>query len=347
MGAYDIILVIVSGLGVIHGLFLAIFLWAYPKGNLLANKLLSALLITLSFRVGKSVFLEFTQDLDVKIVFVGLSAIMVIGPLYYLFTKACIRNTFKLKTGHIWHFIPALLGFAFGLQLNENSLETLPLALFASLFIGYYLHLLIYLIIGYRLALTMRKEGLKPAVFSLLRLLFFALLAIWVVYVSNLFDEFVPYIIGPILYSLIAYVVSFVVFRKGYIDEIGQTKYKTTPVSEEQSQLLYDKAIQLISEQQQFKDPDLSLKSLSEQLNVSPQIVSLVINQKSKMNFNGFVNSYRIKEAQRLFGLSQYQNQTISSIAFEVGFNSLSSFNSTFKKVTGTTPAVYRTQLTK
>jgi len=71
MGAYDIILVIVSGLGVIHGLFLAIFLWAYPKGNLLANKLLSALLITLSFRVGKSVFLEFTQDLDVKIVFVG------------------------------------------------------------------------------------------------------------------------------------------------------------------------------------------------------------------------------------------------------------------------------------
>jgi hypothetical protein len=68
MSAYDIILVAVSGLGVIHGLFLALFLWVYQKGNFLSNKLLSALLIVLSFRVGKSVFLEFTDRMDIKII---------------------------------------------------------------------------------------------------------------------------------------------------------------------------------------------------------------------------------------------------------------------------------------
>jgi len=79
MGAKDIILIVVSGLGVVHGLFLAVFLWVYSKGNHLANKLLSCLLVVLSFRVGKSVFLEFS-DIDVKLIFIGLSAIMAIGP---------------------------------------------------------------------------------------------------------------------------------------------------------------------------------------------------------------------------------------------------------------------------
>ena len=126
MSAYDIVLVIVSGLGVIHGLFLAVMLWVYPKGNTLANKLLGALLIALSFRVGKSVFLEFTENLDVKIIFVGLSVIMVIGPLYYLFTKSALDKSFRLKINHLVHFIPALAGMTFGFQITESQRSCLP-----------------------------------------------------------------------------------------------------------------------------------------------------------------------------------------------------------------------------
>ncbi len=345
MSAYDVILVIVSGLGVIHGLFLAIFLWVYTKGNPLSNKLLSALLVTLSFRVGKSVFLEYTENIDVKIIFVGLSAIMAIGPLYYLFTLSCTQKHFNLNWKHVAHFIPAVLGLGFGLQITDSHLETLPIFVFAFIFIGYYLHLLVYLIISYRHSILQKKSGLSADVYQLLRLLFYGLLAIWVVYVLNLLDEFVPYIVGPILYSLVAYIISFVVFQKGYIPKIGQTKYKTTPVSKEQSEQLFTKALKLIGEDQQYKNPDLSLKSLSQALNVSPQIMSLVINQKSEKNFNGFINSYRIEEAIRLFKLDQYKNHTVAAIAFEVGFNSISSFNTTFKKTTGKTPLAYRSQL--
>jgi len=342
MSAGDIILVVISGLGVIHGLFIAIFLWTYTKGNPLSNKLLGVLLIILSFRIGKSVFLEFTDHTDIKIIFTGLSAIMAIGPLYYLLAKSCIQQSFRLNKKHLIHFIPTLVGFIFGLQLIESDWQTLPIVLFVSIFLGYYLHLIIYLIITYLQVRKAKSEGLNESVFKFLQLLFFGLLGIWIVYVLNLFDEVVPYIVGPILYSLVAYIISFIVFKKGYIEKIDHSKYRTTPISDEQSELLFNKILKSIEEDELYKDAEISLKSLSQSLNVTPQIISMVINQKSAKNFNGFINSYRIEEAKRLLKLEQYENYTVSAIAYEVGFNSISSFNTAFKKLTNDTPLAYR-----
>jgi AraC-like DNA-binding protein len=347
MSEGQIILIVISGLGVIHGLFVAIFLWVYPKGNTLSNKILGLLLIALSIRVGKSVFLEFTEDLDTKIIFSGLSILMIIGPLFYLFIRSCTSKSFKFNTGHLLHFVPAFLGLVFGLWINENHLETLPISLFAFLFLFYYLHLLVYLILSYQYSLRQKKAGLDQDIFELSRMLFIGLLIIWVAYVSNLFDEVVPYIIGPILYSLVAYLLSFIVIQKGYIQKIDHTKYRTTPVSEEQRDRVYKRALQLVVDEQQYKNPEVSLKSLSESLNVSTQVLSLAINQKSNKNFNSLINTYRIEESIRLFQLKEFENLTIAAIAFEVGFNSISSFNTAFKKQTGQTPQDYRNQLTK
>ncbi len=190
-------------MGVFHGLFLAIFLWVYTKGSHLANKLLSTLLVVLSFRVGKSVFLEFTE-IDVKLIFIGLSAIMAIGPLYYLFTLSCVNKLFQLKWKHAIHFIPATIGLAFGLIINEGIFRTSPKLVLVFIFSSYYLHLLIYLMVSYQYTSKQRKAGLNQDVFELLRLLFYGLLIIWIAYVLNLFDEFIPYVIGPILYSIVA-----------------------------------------------------------------------------------------------------------------------------------------------
>lgn len=347
MSANSIILVIISGLGVVHGLFLALFLWVYKKGNPLSNRLLSALLLVLSFRVGKSVFLEFANDIDIKVVFVGLSTMMAIGPLYYLFARSCIQKSFSLSAKHALHFVPAAIGFAIGLLLQEQHKATLPFAFFITLFISYYAHLLVYLLFSYRLVSQQRKAGLGSDVFALLRLFFYGLLVIWVAYVLNLFDDAIPYVVGPVLYSAVAYIITFMVISKGYLGRIDHTKYKTTPVSEEQSQLIYAKVLKMISEEKQFQNADLTLKSLSESLHVTPQILSQVINQKSGSNFNNFVNAFRIEESKRLLRLADSKSQTIASIAYEVGFNSISSFNTAFKKQTGETPMAYRLQQQK
>jgi AraC-like DNA-binding protein len=195
--------------------------------------------------------------------------------------------------------------------------------------------------------LQQKEAGLSLDTFVLLRLFFYGLLIIWVAYALNLFDDVIPYVIGPILYSGVAYVISFIVISRGYIPRIDHHKYKTNPVSDDQSDHIYAKALKLMVDEKQFQNANLTLKSLSESLHVSPQILSQVINQKSARNFNGFVNAFRIEESKRLLHREEFKNQTIASIAFEVGFNSLSSFNTAFKKETGQTPMAYRQQLPK
>ena len=64
-------------------------------------------------------------------------------------------------------------------------------------------------------------------------------------------------------------------------------------------------------------------------------MVSLVINKVFAKNFSEFINAYRIKEAQALLKDKSYAHIKISNVAYDSGFNSLSSFNIAFKKVTG------------
>ncbi len=58
--------------------------------------------------------------------------------------------------------------------------------------------------------------------------------------------------------------------------------------------------------------------------------------------FNDFINYYRIQDAKKMLLDEDNKNYTISSIAFDTGFSSLSSFNSAFKKIEGKTPSSYR-----
>ncbi len=342
-----VFLILISGLGVLHGLFLAAFLWVYREGNLLANKILSVLLLILSFRVGKSVLLAFTENLNIQIVFIGLATLMAIGPLYYFYCKALVQEDFEFKMKNLVHFVPTILGLCFGFWVDQEKVETTPKFVFAFVFVGYYLHYLIYVFVGYQVALKGKKTGMPFGSFALLRLLFYALLVIWFAYVLNLFDEFIPYIIGPIIYTLVAYSISLVVAKKGYMKRANHRKYRTTLVPDEQVKELFAKAYQLVVAEKQFQDYKLSLKSLSKQLNVTTQTLSMVINKESKMNFNSFINHHRIAESIRIFQNPDYQNHTIAAIAFEVGFNSISSFNSNFKKLQGSTPLAFRKKLTE
>jgi len=87
---------------------------------------------------------------------------------------------------------------------------------------------------------------------------------------------------------------------------------------------------------------DISLLEIGKQVGLNSQKASSIINQYARKNFNDFINGYRIKEAKLLL-INKDNNQfTIASIAYDVGFNSLSSFNTAFKKIEGVTPSQYR-----
>jgi AraC-like DNA-binding protein len=92
-----------------------------------------------------------------------------------------------------------------------------------------------------------------------------------------------------------------------------------------------------------YLDPDLSLEVLATRMKMSRHHLTQLLNEKFEKNFYSFINEYRIGEAiDRLNDPSSQVN--ILSLAFDCGFNSKSSFNNYFKKITGSTPTTYRKQ---
>jgi len=159
----DIFLILISGLGVLHGLLLAVFLWGYAKGDSIANKLLSSLFLVLSFRVGKSVFLEFAEHLSIQIIFIGLATLMSIGPLFYFYTQALIDKHFKWKKSNWLVFIPTLGGIGFGCWITEDRMVSFPKVVILIIFLIYYGHYLFYIFKSYRCIKKAKKSNmLKP-----------------------------------------------------------------------------------------------------------------------------------------------------------------------------------------
>lgn len=89
-------------------------------------------------------------------------------------------------------------------------------------------------------------------------------------------------------------------------------------------------------------DSSASLKSLSQAIGVSPNLLSQKINGELNQNFNEYINHYRIIESQKRLIDAEYDHLSIEGIGQSVGFKSKSSFYAAFKKNTSMTPSVYK-----
>lgn len=105
---------------------------------------------------------------------------------------------------------------------------------------------------------------------------------------------------------------------------------------------LIPKLLDLMENQKIYLDKQLTIDSLAEQLNTNRSYLSNIINDYFGKNFNNFINEYRVKEAILLFKNEKYQNHKLDHIATLCGFNNKTTFNTTFKKITGLTPSYFR-----
>jgi len=99
---------------------------------------------------------------------------------------------------------------------------------------------------------------------------------------------------------------------------------------------------QFMFEKKPFLDASLTLFDLANQLGVSKQEFSLLINKDLNQHFFDFINGYRIRLAMDILKDPSKKNVTVLEILYDVGFNSKSSFNTAFKKLTDYTPTQYR-----
>ncbi len=102
-----------------------------------------------------------------------------------------------------------------------------------------------------------------------------------------------------------------------------------------------EKLTRFITEEEPFLEPNLSLRSLAEQLEIHPNKLSWLLNERIGKNFNEFINHYRIEYFKQLALNPENSHISLLGLAYESGFNSKTVFNTYFKKDMGMTPKEY------
>jgi AraC-like DNA-binding protein/TRAP-type C4-dicarboxylate transport system permease small subunit len=118
-------------------------------------------------------------------------------------------------------------------------------------------------------------------------------------------------------------------------------KYQRSGLNSGKSQLYADSIAAYMQHHKPYTDPELSLTSLAEQLSLSPNHLSQILNEQFGKNFWDFVNEYRVKQVIGDLHEGMHKKHTLLAIALDAGFNSKASFNRAFKKFTGETPSGY------
>lgn len=342
MSLLNILLLIICGAGLIHGLILAVYLLFLKRKRILSNILLAILLLVMAFRVGKSVLFIYANDLEFTIIIIGLSTLLILGPLLCFYGKSLIVPEYKFNKKELLHFTPFLVLFGLSFFLTEQWF--LSHGIFWSfLLLGFtYSHLAFYIFKFWYLIPKMNDLTTKPQklIIQWLKHLFLGISIIWFSYMLNIFEDQIPYILGPIIYSISIYFLTYKAFHLGVLSLNGSV-FKI----EKEKIMLFGKIDDYITVEKLFLNSNITLDRVSELTSVTPHQISSIINEQTGYNFNNYINQYRIAEAKRLLEADTDRRYTISSIAYDVGFNSLSSFNSAFKKFENLTPSKYRNSL--
>ncbi|TDO29239.1 AraC family transcriptional regulator [Sediminibacterium goheungense] len=124
-------------------------------------------------------------------------------------------------------------------------------------------------------------------------------------------------------------------------ERLPRKKYANSGVTAEMAMEIHKRLVYCMGTEKLFTEPDLSLYMLSQKIKVHPNYLSQVINEKEGKTFFEYINALRIEEFKRLVALPESKKFTIISLAYDCGFNSKSSFNKNFRKVTGLSPSDY------
>jgi AraC-like DNA-binding protein len=124
-------------------------------------------------------------------------------------------------------------------------------------------------------------------------------------------------------------------------------KYANSTLTDEEAEAIAARLKEIIHRDKPYLQTNYSINQLADSIHCSRHHLSQVLNEKMQHSFNDYVNNLRMDEARRLLQEPGYSNYKIASIAYDAGFNSLSTFNDVFKKHTGKTPSEYRKELLK
>ncbi|GLU55391.1 hypothetical protein Dfri01_48520 [Dyadobacter frigoris] len=360
---------LLTGLAGGGSFLLAFLLFKHPKdNNLNANRWLGVFVISFAF----SLLEIFVHDLGLQNVYPKAMILMELSrflaaPTLYLsvayFTAPAKTFTWKF----FWHFLPFLFFLSFQLprivtgnnvEIPDKMLARIIFTIFAAAFP---VQISVYWILSYR-KLHRHKQNINQMASStesinLLWLTNFLYVVVAIVLIwLNLAIFRIPGVFDytPAFYLVSIYFLAYYSLKQKEIYAYPQQTLKELEViinqdtaiktekqkrlSDTQTNHLKGKLEKLMDKEKVYLNNELSLPALAKRMEISIHELSFLINDVYGENFFSFVNRYRVEEAKGLLLSDNADPRNMLDIAFESGFNSKTSFNTSFKKLTGLSP---------
>lgn len=358
-------------ISIAQGLFLLILFLCRNSKNLPASRfLMTMLLIMVLTNFGYLIIRTELLLYIPKLYAVPFGMVLLFGPLFYFYSRSVTESSFVWRNSYWLHFIPYLIQLLYSLPFY--TLDKVYVLRFITTFLSGELsvrgvekisfgvqdvHLGLYLFFtfrrlkdvktnpaaNYQVPVSLRIRWLNELLFCFS----FFLLTLLVLYILVLFkgkyDPVANYTYTLITSAIIYFIAFRAVLKPELISPDFVQKYQAYTQFESAEEERYLERIKhLMSSERIYLDPGLRLLSLADKLGLPSHQVSKLINEKFGKSFNDLINEYRINEFITRVNNPEYKSLSIYGLALEVGFNSKSSFNSAFKKITGNTPSDYR-----
>jgi AraC-like DNA-binding protein len=334
------ILFFLSAIGVFNSVVLGFYFLFFKRNKTISDLFLGLLLLSLSIRIGKSVFYNFNPQLSKTYLQIGLSACFLVGPLLYFFVKSILQNlNYSFAKYSLTLIIIAISVFGFLFPYKENPV------LWKGV-IYYFINIQWFIFII--LSIYEAKQIFKKLVTNRNQISYHetwvlsVICGVFAIWLSYSLAKYTSYISGALTFSFSFYISLLLIYyakNKTLISVINKEKY-INKIDEKLVKEIQEKINILFETKKNYTNPDLTLSILAKELSIRPQLLSQFINDNLNKSFTQFINEYRIDEAKRL--LKESNQFKIDAVGFESGFNSSSTFYSSFKKITGTTPSNYQ-----
>ena len=303
-----------------------------------------------------------------------------LAPLIYLYVKSVTTSNFKFKKNNWWHFVLAftIIFYRFAiytydaqqLGFNETQNGILKIELDETYIqnIMSYIEtpfMLIYLAFTFQLFYNYRKKIIQyfSNTFKLeLNWILSFLVLFSVLFLYSTIQEVIGAKFVELGYqqrwwlNLFMAIVTLYIGVKGYFTDTSKLNKldftfspKTIGIPEDKSDYeeksISEKEItavkNLMEVENAYLNPELNLSDLAKMATMSRGQLSEIINTAFNMNFNDFVNSYRVEAVKTMFKENKQKQLSLLGIAQECGFNSKATFNRVFKKLTNYSPSEY------
>jgi AraC-like DNA-binding protein len=359
-------------ISIAQSIFLISLIAVRGTKNSLASRLITTLLVLMAFtNLGYVVIRTELVRYVPQLFGIPFGMMFLFGPLLYFYSQSVIDNAFRWKKKYWLHFIPYFIQVLVNLpmllmdqRLWINFINTflsgnLPIGIVEKVMFAIQdLQLFVYLYLTVRwirnakrnygnaqyiISLSSRMHWLTQLTYCFTFFLFSVLAFYISIAVSGYYNPITNYLYTLITSCIIYFIAYTLVLNPELISPDFTKKYQAYMqfIGEDGDRYL-QKIKSLMQEAKIFTNPDLKISLLADQIGLPQHQVSKLINEKFGKTFNDFVNEHRVAEFIKRINNGAHETHTLYGIAQDVGFNSKSSFNAAFKKITGKTPTNYK-----